>query len=69
MRRAVAVGFVVGTMAMGNATTTHASGAVAYFDRHVAGVILVTVPGSPHPPLDRGFAAGLPATTVTELRR
>jgi len=53
----------------GKATTTQASGAVPYFDRHVAGVILVTLPGSPHPPLDRGFAAGLPATTVTELRR
>ena len=53
----------------GNATITHTSGAVAYFDHHVAVVILVTDPGSPHPPLDPGFATGLLATAVTELRR
>lgn len=52
----------------GSETTADARTAVAYFDRHVAMVTLVTDPGSPHPALDSGFAAGLLATTVAALR-
>ena len=49
-------------------TTANAATAVAYFDRHVAFVTLVTDPGSAQPPLDAGFAAELLATTVAALR-
>lgn len=52
----------------GSATTADARTAVAYFDRHVALVTLITDPGSPHPPLDSGFPAGLLAATVAALR-
>ena len=52
----------------GSETTADARTAVAYFDRHVALVTLVTDPGSPHPPLDPGFAAGLLITAVAALR-
>jgi hypothetical protein len=52
----------------GSETTADARTAVAYFDRHVALVTLVTDPGSPHPPLDSGFVAGLLTTAVAALR-
>ena len=52
----------------GSATTADAVTAVAYFERHIAVVTLVTDPGSPHPPLDSGFVAGLLAATVAALR-
>jgi hypothetical protein len=52
----------------GSETTANTRTAVAYFDRHVALVTLVTDPGSPNPPLDSGFPAGLLASTVAALR-
>lgn len=52
----------------GSETTADARTAIAYFDRHVALVTLVTDPGSPHPPLDSGFVAGLLTTAVAALR-
>lgn len=52
----------------GNATTSDAVTAVAFFDRHVAFVTLVTDPGSAHPPLDPGFAAALLTAAVAALR-
>jgi hypothetical protein len=52
----------------GTETNARATTALAYLDRHVAYVTLITDPGSPHPPLDRGFVAELLATTVAALR-
>jgi hypothetical protein len=52
----------------GTETNARATTALAYFDHHVALVTLITDPGSPHPPLDRGFVAEMLATTVAALR-
>lgn len=52
----------------GSATLTNASSALAYLDRHVVVVTVVTDPGSPHPALDPDFADGLLAAAVTRMR-
>jgi hypothetical protein len=52
----------------GTETNARATTALAYLDHHVALVTLITDPGSPHPPLDRGFVAEMLATTVAALR-
>ncbi len=53
----------------GMETNARATTALAYFDRYVAYVTLITDPGSPNPPLDAGFVADLLATTVAALLR
>jgi hypothetical protein len=52
----------------GSATLTDAATMIAYLDAHVVVVIVVTDPGSTHPPLDSSFADGLLAAAVTALR-
>jgi hypothetical protein len=52
----------------GSATLTDAAMTIAYLDAHVVVVIVVTDPGSTHPPLGSSFADGLLAAAVTALR-
>ena len=52
----------------GSATLTDAAMTIAYLDAHVVVVIVVTDPGSMHPPLGSSFADGLLAAAVTALR-
>lgn len=52
----------------GSATLTDAATTIAYLDAHVVVVIVVTDPGSTHPPLGSSFADGLLAAAVTALR-
>ena len=52
----------------GTETNAQTSTALAYFDRHVAFVTLVTDPGSPYPPLSSDYVANMLATTVAVLR-
>ena len=52
----------------GNPTITKASTAVAYLERFVVVVTVVTDPGSPNRPLDAGFADALLTAAVATLR-
>jgi Domain of unknown function (DUF5642) len=52
----------------GTETDSQAQTFTAYLGDYVAFVTLVTDPGSPHPPLEPGFAADLLVRTVSALR-
>ena len=52
----------------GTETRSEADTFVAHLGAHLCFVAVVTDPGSPYPPLDSAFAAGLLAETVAALR-